>query len=99
MLDFYIIGDAQAKPSYPEQLGLEFIGKLDCKTFDNLQNKGIIDRRFDFYSDFRLEILLIKQIRQTILEKQLQSDIDVKKLIQLFDIADKKQSGLVAYGD
>lgn len=51
MLDFYIIGDAQAKPSYPEQLELEFIGKLDCKTFDNLQNKGIIDRRFDFYLD------------------------------------------------
>lgn len=51
MLDFYIIGDAQAKPSYPEQLGLEFIGELDCKTFDNLQNKGIIDRRFDFYLD------------------------------------------------
>lgn len=99
MLDFYIIGDAQAKPSYPEQLRLEFIGKLDCKTFDNLQNKGIIDRRFDFYSDFRLEIFLIRQIRQTILEKQLQSDIDVKKLIQLFDIADKKQSRLVAYGD
>ncbi len=99
MLDFYIIKDEQAKPNYPEQLGLEFIGGLDDKTFGNLQNKGIIDRRFDYYSDFRLATLLIKQIRQTILQKQLQADSDVKKLTQLFDTAEKKQSGLIAYGD
>jgi len=99
MLDFYTIKDDQAKPNHPEQLGLEFVGGLDDKTFDNLQNKEIIDRRFDFYSDFRLGTLLIKQIRQTILQKQLQVDIDVKKLTQLFDAADKNQSGLIAYGD
>lgn len=99
MLDFYIIRDDQAKPKYPEKLGLEFAGGLDDKTFENLQNKGIIDKRFDFYSDFRLEVLLIKQIRKTILQKQLLADIDVKILIQLFDMADKKQSGLIAYGD
>jgi hypothetical protein len=99
MLDFYIIKDDQAKPNYPEQLGLEFVGGLDNKTFDNLKNKGIIDRRFDYYSDFRLGSLLIKQIRQTISQKQLQADSDVKKLTQLFDNADKKQSGLIAYGD
>ena len=51
MLDFYIIKDDQAKPNYPEQLGLEFAGGLDDKTFENLQNKGIIDKRFDFYLD------------------------------------------------
>ena len=99
MLDFYIIEDDQAKPNHSEQLGLEFVGGLDDKTFDNLQNKGIIGRRFDYYSDFRLGTLLIKQIRQTVIQKQLQADTDVKKLTQLFDTADKKQSGLIAYGD
>ena len=99
MLDFYIIKDDQSKPNYPEQLGLEFVGGLEYKTFENLQNKGIIDRRFDYYSDFRLGTVLIKQIRQTIIEKQLQADSDVKKLTQLFDSADKNLSGLIAYGD
>lgn len=41
--------------------------------------KGIIDKRFDYYSDFRLGTVLIKQIRQNILQKQLQADTDVKK--------------------
>ena len=99
MLDFYIIKDDQAKPNHPQQLGLEFVGGLDDKTYDNLQNKGIIDKRFDYYSDFRLGTVLIKQIRQTILQKQLQADSDVKKLTQLFDSADKNLSGLIAYGD
>ncbi len=99
MLNFYIIKDDQAKPNYPEQLGLEFVGGLDDNTFDNLHNKGIIDKRFDYYSDFRLETVQIKQIRQTIIQKQLQADDGVKKLTQLFDTADKKQSGLIAYGD
>jgi hypothetical protein len=99
MLDFYIIKDNQSKPGYPGQAGLEFVGGLDDKTFDNLQNKGIIDSRFDYYSDFRLGTDLIKQIRQNILQKQLQADDDVKMLIQLFDAADMHQSGLIAYGD
>jgi hypothetical protein len=99
MLDFYIIKDDQPKPGYPEQAGLEFVGGLDDKTFDNLQNKGIIYKRFDYYSDFRLGTVVIKQIRQNILQKRMQADLDVKKLIHLFDIADRQQSGLIAYGD
>lgn len=99
MLDFYILKDDQALPNYPKQLGLEFVGGLDEKTFFNLQNKGIIDSRFDYYSDFRLGTALIKQIRETILQKQLQADTDVKMLTQLFDRADKKQNGLIAFGD
>jgi hypothetical protein len=99
MLDFYLLKDDQALPKHPEQLGLEFVGGLDDETFYNLQNKGIIDNRFDFYSDFRLGTELIKQIRETILQKQLQADADVKMLTQLFDKAEKKQSGLIALGD
>lgn len=93
MLDFYTIKDDQPNPLYPEQEG------LDVKTFENLQSKGIIDKRFDYYSDFRLGTVLIKQMQQNILQKHIQADLDVKKLIFLFDVADGKQSGLIAYGD
>lgn len=99
MLDFYILKDEQALPNYPEQIDLEFVGGLDNKTFYNLQNNGIFDKRFDYYSDFRLGTTLIKQIREIILQKQLQADPDVKMLTQLFDTADKKRSGLIAFGD
>nr|WP_294779719.1 hypothetical protein [uncultured Flavobacterium sp.] len=99
MLDFYTIKDDQPNPLYPEQEGLEFVGGLDVKTFENLQSKGIIDKRFDYYSDFRLGTVLIKQMQQNILQKHIQADLDVKKLIFLFDVADRQQSGLIAYGD
>lgn len=46
MLDFYFIQDDQVKPNSPEKSGLEFVGGLDGKTVDNLQNKGIIDKWF-----------------------------------------------------
>ncbi|TAD86295.1 MAG: hypothetical protein EAY75_08795 [Bacteroidetes bacterium] len=57
MLDFYSIKDDQAKPNYPQQLGLEFAGGLDNKIFENLQNKVIIDRRSHYYSDFKSFLL------------------------------------------
>jgi hypothetical protein len=94
-MHFYIIKDDQVNYS----LGLEFVGELNEESFNNLQNKGIIDSRFDYYSDFRLGRILIEQIQQIIIQKELQADIDVKKLTQLFDNAIKKQSGLIAYGD
>lgn len=99
MLDFYTIEDYQPKPSNIAQAGLEFAGGLDEQTFSNLQSKGIIDSRFDCYTDFRLGAELIKQIRENILDRQLQSDIDVKKLIQILDTATGKKCGLIAYGD
>lgn len=59
----------------------------------------MIDGRFDYYSDFRWGETLVKQIRQTIEDKQWYSDTDVKKLLELIDLALSKQSGLMAYGD
>ncbi|RKE52406.1 hypothetical protein [Sphingobacterium detergens] len=99
MLDFYIIEDDQATPNYPEEFGLQFVGGIDYGTFTNLQSKGIIDQRFDYYSDFRLNTVLVKQIQEKILQKELQADTDVIMLIQFFNIANEKESGLIAYGD
>ncbi|MEZ2339038.1 hypothetical protein AB6735_25555 [Mucilaginibacter sp. RCC_168] len=99
MLDFYLIDDHQAKPNYPEQKDLQFIGELDDQTFNRLKNKKIIADRFDYYSDFRWNTALIKQMCETIQQKQLQTDTDVKQLLSLLGIAGENQSGLIAYGD
>ncbi|WP_430406352.1 hypothetical protein [Fluviicola sp.] len=98
MLDFYFIADDQTKPNNPDR-ALELAGSLDAKTFDNLIQKGMIDSSFDYYSDFRWSEMLVKQIRQAIETKQMYSDTDVKKLLELIDSALSKQSGLMAYGD
>ncbi|RKE57292.1 hypothetical protein [Sphingobacterium detergens] len=99
MLDFYIIDDHQPTPNDPTEMGLEFVGKLDDGTFKNLQKKNIIDKNFDFYSDFRLTTVVIKQIKNNILQKHLQTDTDVQKLINILNTAIEKQSGLIAYCD
>ncbi|WP_300663085.1 hypothetical protein [Fluviicola sp.] len=98
MLDFYFINDNQTSPNYPNQ-DLELAGSLDAKTFDNLIRKGMIDSRLDYYSDFRWSETLVKQIRQTIEDKQFYSDTDGEKLLLLMDTAISRQSGLIAYGD
>ena len=98
MLDFYFIPDDTSKPNDGPPV-LDFVGDLDPKTFSNLQKKGVIDDRFDYYSDFRWSETLVKQIRQIIESKQMHSDTDVKQLLELLDSAIAKQSGLIAYGD
>ena len=99
MLDFYTIHDKQPKPDFPEKSGLVFAGQLDEKTFYILQQKGIIAKRFDYYTDFRLDTTLIKQMQQIISSKGLHMDTDIKSLTQILDIANTKQSGLIAYSD
>ncbi|MEY5047505.1 MAG: hypothetical protein RLZZ175_864 [Bacteroidota bacterium] len=99
MLDFYLIRDDQVKPNFPESLGLVFVGSLDYITFEKLQNLGIISSQFDYYSDFRLDSIIIKQIRNNIIQKDLNFNSDIIKFTHLFDIADKNKSGLIAFGD
>lgn len=99
MLDFYIIDDDQSMPGYPEELGLQFVGGIDYGTFKNLQSKGVLDQRFDYYADFRLDTILLKQIHENILQKKMQTDTDVIKLVQLFNIAQQQDGGLIAFGD
>ena len=99
MLDFYIIEDDEPKPNDPGRGSLIYAGGLDDMTFDNLQRKGIIDDKFDFYSNFRWGTSLIAQIRQTIQKKNMESDSDVRALVVLLDLAERHESGLIAYGD
>ncbi|WP_294677153.1 hypothetical protein [uncultured Fluviicola sp.] len=98
MLDFYFIAEEISKP-INEPLGLDFAGDLDNKTFANLQKKGIIDDRFDYYSDFRWSKLILNQIRERIDRKQMHFDTDVIKLLRLINTALETKSDLIAYGD
>lgn len=98
MLDFYLIKDDQPKPNYPEQLSLEFVVGLDSKTFESLIKEGLIDSRFDFYSDFRWSLKVIEQINLNIVKaKNLDSDID--KLNLIINKALELKSGIIAYCD
>jgi hypothetical protein len=99
MLDFYIIEDDKPKPSNPGQSNLTYAGGLDDRTFDNLQRKGIIDGRFDYYSDFRWGTELIEQIQKTVQTKRMEKDSDVQSLLVLLEIAGRQKSGLIAYAD
>ncbi|MCF3107186.1 hypothetical protein LL912_00160 [Niabella sp. CC-SYL272] len=98
MLDFYIIKDGQVQPEDPEQAGLESAGALDDRTFNNLKNKGILDKQYAFYSDFRLDTGSIQQILQYIFRNHLQADHDVIKLLPLLETAEQNRNGLVSYG-
>lgn len=53
MLEFYIIEDSQNTPDWPEQVGLQYAGEIDAKTFKNLKTKGFVEDQFGYYSDFR----------------------------------------------
>ncbi|MCS3871167.1 hypothetical protein J3D55_004083 [Chryseobacterium ginsenosidimutans] len=99
MLDFYTIKKDQPTPNYPEKAKLILIGQLDDETFYNLQKKGIIDKSFDYYSDFRWNKEITDQIKKNISIKSLQFDDDIKKLLQIISIAEKNQQDIIAYGD
>jgi hypothetical protein len=99
MLNFYIIKDDKSKPNSPGPDNLEYADGLDDRTFANPQRKGIIDDKFDYYSDFRCGTQLIMQIRQIIKNKKMKKDSDVQALAVLLDIAERQDSGLIAYGD
>ena len=97
MLDFYLISDSEGKPK-PEKLdSLDYAGGLESDIFDRLVRKGIIDSRFDYYSDFRWGNQLIQQIDSK--ANDLNTDTDVKKLKEIIDKAVIKESGLIAFGD
>jgi hypothetical protein len=99
MLDFYLIRDDQPKYGNSKRAELQFAGELDYECFENLKAKGLIDDRFDYYTDFRWGTDLIKQISEKIDKKVIESDSDIKKLIELLNMAIQNKCGLIAYSD
>lgn len=99
MLNFYLIRDDQARPNSPEQLSLQFVGALGYDTFERLKSKSIIDERFDYHTDFRWGTSIIKQITNRILQLHLQDEQEAKELYKLVQLAERNNSGLIAYAD
>ncbi len=87
------------EPDYPEQVNLEFAGGLDDKTFENLQNKGIIGDQYHYYSDFRWYVTVIEQLCTLANQEKFKKDTDLKKLNKLLNSATNKAIGLIAYCD
>lgn len=97
MLDFYLISDSEGKPK-PDKLGnLDYAGGLEPDIYDRLVRKGIIDSRFDYYSDFSWGNQLVKQIESK--ANSFNTDSDVIKLKKIIDKAIYKEFGLIAFGD
>lgn len=99
MLDFYKIEDHEPKPHDPEKLGMGFARAIDLQAFDNLQKKGVIDRRYDFYSDFRWSSGIVLQIKKTIDRLNLGADSDCVMLMKILGKLKTTGWGLLAYGD
>jgi hypothetical protein len=97
MLDFYIISDSEEKPKPDKIDQLDYAGGLESDIFDRLVRKGIIDSRFDFYSDFRWGNQLVRQIDSK--TKEYSNDSDIKALKNIVDKAVNSESGLIAFAD
>ena len=53
MLNFYLISNSKPTPK-PDNMGkLEYLGGLNENIYSRPIKKGIIDKRYDYYSDFR----------------------------------------------
>lgn len=97
MLDFYIIPDSNRKPESNDLGELDYAGGLEFNVYERLIKKGVIDKRFGFYSDFRWRHTFINQIISEI--KADESDSDILKLSTIVNAAKRKDCGLIAYGD
>ncbi|KXX69452.1 hypothetical protein [Flammeovirga sp. SJP92] len=97
MLDFYLISDSAVKPKPDKLHSLDYVGGLESDIYDRLIKKGIIDSRFDYYSNFRWGNQLVRHLDSKI--KEFGSDSDVSVLKRIIEIALSSGTGLIAYGD
>ncbi|GAB5523040.1 MAG: hypothetical protein Roseis2KO_09120 [Roseivirga sp.] len=97
MLDFYIIPDSHGKPESDDLSRLEYAGGLEFDVYERFTRKGLIDPRFDFYSDFRWNSTLVHEILRSV--ENNQPDSDFSQLISILNAAKCKECGLIAYGD
>lgn len=98
MLDFYYIADTtHFKPDGTD--ALEKAGSIELNVFDRLQRKGIIDSRFDYFSDFRWSAVLVKQLVEKASAGKFVHDTDVKQLLHILLPAMDRGTGLAALAD
>ncbi len=96
MLDFYAIHDHQSQPEFPEELNLPIIGSITINSFKSLQQKGIIESKYNFHEDFRWDSLYVINKLES-LKNSL--DTDSIKLCKILVLAAKESAGLIAFCD
>lgn len=98
MLDFYLISDNEPIPK-PDKLDkLEYLGGLNEDVYSRLIKKGIIEKRFDYYSDFHWTSKDVKQIVERF--KNISShDSDIRMLKKLTEKAVKSSYGIITLCD
>jgi hypothetical protein len=106
MLDFYLIDDEQAKPSYPEQTNLEYAGGINLATFEELQRLRFIEDRFDFWTDYRWSNQQVKQKSDVLIkdypdlpENRYKPEKPEKTLWMILEKAVRTGQGLIAFAD
>ncbi|BDD00833.1 hypothetical protein [Persicobacter psychrovividus] len=98
MLNFFVIADEDAKPTPAQLHDMPHVGEIDDKTFFHLMQLGIIDSRFNYYSDFRWSTDTIAQVFRKISGAD-NDDPCVEKLLTILIEAKSAKKGLIAVGD
>lgn len=98
MLDFYLISDSEPTPK-PDKLGeLEYLGGLNENVYSRLIKKGMIDKRYDYDSDFRWTSKDVKLIVRRF--KNISShDSDIIPLKKLTEKAINTNYGIITLCD
>lgn len=98
MLDFYFIPDDESF-DIKDTGRLELAGGIEMELFDRLQGKGVIDQRFDYYSDFRWRSAIVKKMHEQAQNAKFSADTDVQHLLKILGQALERDSGLMALCD
>ena len=99
-LDFYLIQDSQNASD--KLLNMNHVGGVGDELFFQLQQEGIIEPWFDYYSKFRwgseiVARMLVKLQQQLATSAHLRKER--KEFIRILQTAIEANSGLLAFGD
>jgi len=98
MLDFYLIPDSEPTPR-PEKVDeLEYIGGIDEVAYTRLIKKGIIENRYEYYSDFRWSSKEVKQIAEYLKNKP-NDDSDINILKTIIERTLNSKTGIISLCD
>ncbi|KUG06309.1 hypothetical protein [Solirubrum puertoriconensis] len=105
MLDFYLLDDAAPRPSPARLAELPKAGQLSAEDFTDLQEQRIIEKRLDYWQDFRWSNGIVNMKLQMLLHRHpqlspasLQADTPAQRLFLLLLNASAAHTGLLAIG-
>ncbi|QCK15806.1 hypothetical protein [Mangrovivirga cuniculi] len=97
MLEFYKIADSENRNNQNHLKDSMFAGEIEHDVFNRLVKKGIIDKRFDYFTDFRWGSDVIKQIKNKL--TNFENDSDIIILARIVNVIKEDDYGLIGYCD